>query len=129
MAKKPTKKTPCEQGPELLPWELPVAKTSAIDFGAWVCFASARVVLKLEAVPMGPAVVLMDETGKSEMKVRLPTLAAGRYELFWSIQTPSAKWQTRAELTIDGVTRFRRLKDSDGANPVNMGALGLVVQS
>lgn len=131
MAKKPkAKKTPCEEGgDELLPWSISVATTSSIDAVVRVCSANARVRIWLQPDPFGPAVLIADETGTSEVPVRLPVLEAGRYQLFWSIQTPAEKWQTRTDVVVDTVTRFRRRKTSDGNNPVNMGALALVVQA
>jgi hypothetical protein len=131
MAKQPkAKKTPCEDGgDELLPWSISVATTSAIDVVIRVCFANARVRIWLQPDPFGDAVLLADETGKSEVPVRLPTLTTGRYQLFWSVQTPAEKWQTRSDILVDTVTRFRRRKSSDGNNPVNMGTVALTVHA
>ncbi len=131
MAKKPKiPKSPCEEGgDELLPWSISVATASAVDVVVRVCFANARVRVWLQPESFGQATLIADETGKSEVPVRLPSLAQGRYQLFWSVQTPSQKWQTRTDVLVDAVTRFRRRKSSDGNNPVNMGILSLTVQS
>lgn len=131
MAKKPKpKKTPCDDGgDELLPWSISVSTTAVVDVVVRVCFANARARVWLQPDPFGQALLLADETGKSEIPVRLPELAAGRYQLFWSIQTPAEKWQTRTDVVVDTVTRFRRRKSSDGNNPVNMGTLALAVQA
>src|SRR5258708_39531410 len=131
MAKKPkANNTPCEEGgAELLLWSISVATTSAVDVVVRVCFANARVRIWLQSNPFGQALWLADETATSEVPFRPPALTVGRYQLFWSIQTPAEKWQTRTDVLVDRVTRFRRRKSSDGNNPVNMGTVSLTVQA
>jgi hypothetical protein len=56
-----------------------------------------------------------------------PSLPAGEYLLRWSILTPSDKWQTKTEVSVAGITRFRWRKQAQSDNPVKGGTLLLVV--
>jgi hypothetical protein len=120
--------TRCEEGDgELSPFELPAHIGDPVRFTMFVCKANARVRLWIETLPLGESTLLADQTGASEISLPLPALPAGRYLLRWSAITPSSDWQTRTELFIRDVVRFRRRKKAEGDNPVNMGVLVLEV--
>jgi hypothetical protein len=71
--------------------------------------------------------LLADEKGKSKMSLILPKLPPGRHLLYWGFQQSGFEWQTRAELLVNGVCRFRHRKAHDSNDPVNRGFLVLEV--
>jgi hypothetical protein len=118
----PAATTRCQDGgPELLPVQVAASTGSVIDFVVMVCKANARVQIHLGNQ------LLADQTGTSEVPLRLPPLGPGFHLLFWSVITNSPEWQTRDEVSVNGVTVFRRRKNSRGANPVNAGFLFIQV--
>jgi hypothetical protein len=128
MAKKSTRAavapTPCESGgPELLPIEIRVLQQEVLTFTVHVCRANASVRATLQAIPNGVPQSLFETNGQLVSSATFPALPPGRYSLFWSILTPATSWQTRADLSVNGTTRFLRRKSDTGNNPVNMGFL------
>ena len=128
MAKKQAAPTPCEQGgSELLPIEVRLLSTDVATFTIRACRTNAQVTASLQAVPGGTAQTIFTTTGQLTSGAVLPALPKGRYALFWSILVAATPWQTRADLDVNGTTRFLRRKTSDGNNPVNMGFLMIEV--
>jgi hypothetical protein len=124
MAKKKSAPTPCELGgPELLPLEVRVRQSEVATFTIHVCRTNAEVSASLQAIPNGAVQQLFATSGQSMTTADLPGLPLGRYALFWSILTAATPWQTRADLVVNGTTRFLRRKSSASGHPVNMGFL------
>jgi hypothetical protein len=126
MAKKPKAQppSPCAGGgPELVPLEIRLLKKDVATFTIHVCRANADVEATLQPVPHGPSTVLFSTHGQAASTATLPALTPGRHVLFWSVLTASATWETRADLVVNGTTRFLRRKNSAGAKPLNMGFL------
>jgi hypothetical protein len=119
--------TRCEQGG----LEIPAAavlyrQEDLVDFSFLMCKTNARIRVFL-ARNLTQREVLVDETGGDQIGIMIPQLGPGRHLLFWSFQGAGEEWQTRAELAVNGVTRFRHRKSSDGDDPVNRGFLFLEV--
>jgi hypothetical protein len=122
-------KSRCDDGgDEILVFRVMAHTTDSVGFTMSVCHANARIRLWLTPLPAGTERLVIDESGKDDVSAQLnPSLTAGEYLLRWSILTPSDTWQTKTELSVAGVTRFRWRKKANSDNPVKGGTLLLVI--
>ena len=128
MAKKPAPPTPCEEGgPELLPIEVRLQPKDVVTFTIRVCRTNAQVTASIQPAASSTAQMLFSTTGQLMSSASLPALPPGKYALFWSILVAATPWQTRADLDVNGTTRFCRRKTDASNNPVNMGFLMIEV--
>lgn len=120
--------TRCEQGgPEIPAAIVRFRPADAVDFLFFMCRTNARIRVFLTRNLSEPRELLLDETGRDFVSIMLPPLAPGRHLLFWSFLGAGENWQTRAELAVNGMTRFRHRKSSASDDPVNRGFLFLEV--
>jgi hypothetical protein len=120
--------TPCQEGgPEILPLEVRLRTSDVATFTVRVCRANARVEAALQSVPNGAPQRLFATQGQAASSATIPALARGRHVLFWSVLVAGTPWQTRADLVVNGTTRFLRRKSDASDKPVNMGFLILEV--
>ncbi len=119
---------PCaDGGPELLPLEIRINRKDIATFTIRACRTHAAVEATLQPIPSGAAQLLFSTQGQLTSTATLPALTPGRHVLFWTILNAGTPWQTRADLVVNGTTRFLRRKTDAGAKPVNMGFLILEV--
>lgn len=119
--------TRCQQGgPEMAAAGVTLSSGDTATFDYYICMSPARVQVQLvlHDVQRQP---LADEKGKDRIHLVLPKLPPGRHLLYWGFQQAGFEWQTRAELLINGICRFRHRKTNDGNDPVNRGFLVLDV--
>jgi hypothetical protein len=120
--------TRCEQGgPEIPAAIVPFRPADVVELLFFMCRTNARIRIFLTRQLSEPRELLVDETGRDFVSIILPPLAPGRHLLFWSFLGAGENWQTRAELAVNGVTRFRHRKSSASDDPVNRGFLFLEV--
>lgn len=120
--------TRCEQGGPEIPAAIVLLRPSdVVDFSFFMCRTNARIRVFLTRHLSPDRELLVDETGRDVISILLPPLAPGRHLLFWSFLGAGEDWQTRAELAVNGLTRFRHRKSSASDDPVNRGFLFLEV--
>lgn len=120
--------TRCEQGgPEIPAAAVLFRPADLVELSFFMCRTNARIRVFLTRNLSQPRELLVDETGLDFISILLPPLAPGRHLLFWSFLGAGEEWQTRAELAVNGVTRFRHRKSSASDDPVNRGFLFLEV--
>lgn len=102
----------CELGgPEIQVMGIRVRASDVVDFSAFACGTSAQI----DAVifdQAGTPMQVVSQQGVSSVTATLPRLAPGHYTLVWSFIMASTPWQTRAEVAVNAVDRFRQRKDS-----------------
>lgn len=119
--------TRCEEGGLEIPAAVVLYRQEdTVDFLFLMCRTNARIRVFLTR-NLSQREVLVDETGRDMISIMIPPLGPGRHLLFWSFQGAGEDWQTRTELAVNGVTRFRHRKSSAGNDPVNRGFLFLEV--
>lgn len=120
--------TRCEQGGPEIPAAIVLFRpTDTVEFLFFLCRTNARIRVFLTRHLAQPRELLVDEAGRDFISILLPPLAPGRHLLFWSFLGAGEDWQTRAELAVNDVTRFRHRKSSASDDPVNRGFLLLEV--
>jgi hypothetical protein len=119
--------TPCERGgSEMREAVIRFRHGDDAEFHYFICKTTARTRIFL-VLHQTQSQLLVDEQSKNEIKLVLPPLPPGRHLLYWGFQGAGLRWQSRAELLVDGICRFRHRKSSEGDDPVNRGFLLLEV--
>lgn len=120
--------TRCEQGGDEIKALVVRYRRSAIaEFHFFLCRTNAQILVFVEA-ETGELRKLVDQSGIDEVHPVLPRLKPGFYTLTWHFMGAGPDWQTRAELTVDGVTRFLLRKDKNTSKfPFERGFLFLEV--
>jgi hypothetical protein len=119
--------TPCERGgPEIGATVVNLGSGDTAVFNYLMCRSTAKVQVYLVLHEVQRQ-LLADEPGKDRISITLPKLPPGRHLLYWGFQRAGFDWQTRAELLVNGICRFRHRKSSDGNDPVNRGFIVLDV--
>jgi hypothetical protein len=119
--------TLCQQGgPEITATAVTLGFGDTATFDYYMCESTARVQVYLVLHEVQRQ-LLADEQGKNKLSLMLPKLPPGRHLLYWGFQQVGFEWQTRAELLVNSVCRFRHRKSHNSADPVNRGFLVLEV--
>lgn len=117
----------CEQGgAEQFPVGIRVRVSDVVDFSAWVCSTAAHINAHLTD-PSGARQPLINQQGSSHVTATLPGLTPGVHVLLWSFAFASSPWQTRSEVAVNQVNRFRHRKSDTSNEAVNRGFLVIEV--
>ncbi len=126
--------TPCDDlGDEILrPGGIvTVAEGNPVDFVFHYCNTPGRMIVRLGEASETAAVPLplMNQIvpPPEPIDLRLPALPRGFFLLHWSFVPTNQTWQTKAEVVVNGIVRFRHYKSNDSANPSPTGFLFLEV--
>ena len=123
---KPIVKTECEKGgDEILPVIIRVSKDDSLEWTQFVCKANADVRLFRRRLPDSAQDLLLHDSGKSKLSLRLDPLTPGDYLFRWIALSPSADWQMRTELKSNGTTLFRLRATATANKP--MSGMGFVI--
>ncbi len=109
-------------GGEQQPISIRVRPADVIEFEAWMCSTAADIEAEITA-SSGATQPFLSERGASHVKATLPSLAAGQHALVWTFMFVSSPWQTRTEVAVNGVNRFRQRKADTSKKAVNRGFL------
>jgi hypothetical protein len=118
------RKSPPEAGaPDILPLApLRVRPGDRVDVLIRVCTSPMRVRVYLDGT------LMTEQTGTDEIAISVPTLQPGFHLLYWNaIVPPGVPWQTRAEVSVAGLVRFRRRRADTDKNPTGTGWVDLDV--
>lgn len=121
--------SPCTtRGPES--WgDVHAATGDRVYFYFQLCASPGTLMVDLDNISSGSRTPLIPAQNiTTPVKVLLPTLQKGSYNLVWTfIVPPGVAWQNVTEVSVQGagsgvdVVLFRMAKRSDGARPVNHG--------
>jgi len=124
--------TPCtERKPEMGGASITVPRGATVRFGFFYCLSPGRLIVRLGKVgELSPdPTALMDQTvpPPEPVQLALPPLDPGSYVLSWSFVPAAPQWQTVAEVSVDDILRFRRIKTNQSNFPFPAGFLFLEV--
>jgi hypothetical protein len=110
-------------GQEILPVFLPVRSTDNVELVLTLCKSPFRVVVFLD-----DELKVDNDPAPDEVKVIVSPMGIGQHALHWAyLAPPGVEWETRSDVQVNDVTRFRQRKSSESGNPQNHSFLFLEV--
>jgi hypothetical protein len=117
----------CEAGgEEQTPMGIRVKRDDVVEFVGWICGSSADLLVFIVDFS-GASQPLISQVILGRAQATLPRLTPGLYTVLWSYTIAAEQWQTRTEVLVEGVNRYRQRKSTTSKHPVTRGFLNIEV--
>jgi hypothetical protein len=115
----------CDRGQEIDNLELTIRKTDEMILFFQVCEGVGQIVAHLANVATSDQRKVAEALGVDEqgrlLRINTSSLQPGTYVLTWTFRVDDDNniWRSTHEMEVNGVTQFRRYKNSDSSRPTN----------